>query len=147
MNYNFLAKIIDMNWFRQEPKGEKLDWTFRYDIENLPPKQMEQLLIFLFETLEMDVEDYEVRNAAELISTGESCVFKGKRIDLELLFRFLVCVTFSQYRIDSFLYHPPEMKFRELNEICVLIGLPKETVKKIHINWHSGIREKVFPVQ
>ena len=56
---------------------------------------MEQLLILLFETLEMDVEDSEVRNAAELISSGESHEVKGKRIDLELLFRFLVCVTFS----------------------------------------------------
>ena len=108
---------------------------------------MERLLILIFETLEMDVEDSEVKNAAELISTGDSHVVKEKRIDLESLFSFLVCATFSGYRIDSFLYHSPEMRFRELNEICLLIGLPKETVKKTHINWHSDIREKVFPVE
>jgi hypothetical protein len=147
MNYNFLANIIEKNWFQQEPEGENLDWTFRSDIENLPLNQMEQLLILHYETLEMDVEDSEVKNAAELISSGESHVVKGKRIDLELLFSFFVCITFSEYRIDSFLYHPQEMRFRELNEICLLIGLPKETAKKIHINWHSGIREKVFPVE
>ena len=56
---------------------------------------MERLLILIFETLEMDVEDSEVKNAAELISSGDSHVVKEKRIDLELLFSFLVCATFS----------------------------------------------------
>ena len=68
----------------------------------------------------------------------------GDTIDLNFICKVLICMTLSEYRIDSLLLHPAEMRFSEIKDLSLSIGLPEDTLKKIYFNWHSSIRKKIF---
>ena len=145
MRFDFLAKIINKNWFQTGDKPAAHEWTFDEDLRSLENEQLKQLVSLLFECIEIKIDDEKVKDITEVVKLGKSYILGDMTIDRELILKFLLCITFSQYRIDNLLLHPQEMRALELREICQSIGLPQDMVITIHSNWHSRvIQKKVF---
>jgi len=109
------------------------------------------LLFLLLECLDVRVNDEEFNNI--IISLKKDKTYKLKDvinkdiiINKDLLVKFLICITLSEYRIDDILLYPKEMRYQKLKEISEAIGLEQNMVLKIDSNWHGLIRQKVFPI-
>ena len=72
-------------------------------------------------------------------------IFEGKKISRDLIEKVLISMMLAEYRLDALLLHPPSMRFREIEEICVALGLDRHTLLRIVENWHEGIRQRIFP--
>ena len=150
-NLNFIAEIIKKNWFQETTKEYKHEQTFYEDIKDLNVSQLTELLFLLLECLDVRVNDEEFNNI--IISLKKDKTYKLKDvinkdiiINKDLLVKFLICITLSEYRIDDILLYPKEMRYQKLKEISEAIGLEQNMVLKIDSNWHGLIRQKVFPI-
>ena len=149
-NLSFIADIIRKNWFQKTTKEYKLKWTFHEDIKSLNDNQLTDLLHLLLECLDLRVNDEEFNNLIMSLKKDksyklENVINKDIIIDRDFLVKFLICVTFSEYRIDDILLYPKEMRYQKLKQLSETIGLEQDMVLKIDSNWHALIREKVFP--
>ncbi|MBW1612592.1 MAG: hypothetical protein JRJ57_01185 [Deltaproteobacteria bacterium] len=144
MRFDFLAKIINENWFQHVDQTAGAGWTFYEDLRNLKNEELKQLVFLLLECTGIKIENEKVKDVIEALKLGEPYIVGDMTIDKDMIFRFLVCITLSEYRIDNLLLHPSEMRSWELEEICQSIGLPKKMVTTIYFNWHSGLRKKVM---
>ena len=56
----------------------------------------------------------------------------------------MFAITMAEYRIDDILLHPPDMRLNEFDEIANAIGFDPDTIRKMHNNRHSKIRNRVL---
>ena len=145
MDFKFLAEIIDKNWFQHIDEEHSREWTFHDDLKNMSNHELKALVSILFECLEKKADnEKEIDIAITSIKTNEYYELNDLCLDFDLLYKFLVCITLSEYRIAALLLHPPEMRDREFKDISQSIGLAEGLVEQIYLNWHSGIGEKIF---
>lgn len=149
METNFIADIIKKNWCRERTDKYKYKWTFYEDIEGLNDNQLAELICLLLECIEVRVSDEEFKNIITSLKndeayTLEDIINKDIIINKDFLFKFLVCVTFSEHKIDDILLYPGEMRYRKLQEISKAIGVEQNMLSKIDSNWHNNVRDKIF---
>ena len=142
--FDFIANIIEKNWFQEKSEKHKPKWTFSEDIKRFTVKQMENLVRLIFDCLEIRIKDEEIKNIIEIINRQEDYQVDDFIINNDFIIKFLICITISEYKIDDILFYPPEMRFRALQEISDKIGLDQNIVRKIDFNWHNHLREKIF---
>ena len=117
--FDFLARLIKKNWFVSGDKPTDHKWTFQEDLEVLKPEELKQLVILLFQCLEIKIDDAKIKNIIEALKSRESYILGDITIDKSFMFNFLVCITFSEYRIYDLLGHPQDMRKEEFKEICL----------------------------
>jgi hypothetical protein len=144
MRYKFLANIIESNWFKHVDEEHHRQWSFEQDIKNLSRNQLKDLLILLLDCFGKKLETKEVDHIAESIEAGKAYLLDEFVIDTDLLFKFLVCVTLSEYRIGNLTLHPPEMRIKEFRQLAESIGLSEAEVRMIDSCWQEDLRKKVL---
>jgi hypothetical protein len=148
-NFKFIADIVKKNSFQKTTEDHEPGWTFYDDIENLDDSQLAELLHLLFESIEVRVSGEEFKNTIKSVKSNkvyklEDVINKDIIIDKDLLVKFLICITFSEYKLDDILLYPGEMHSRKLQEISEAIGVEYNFLLKIDSNWHSHVRKKIF---
>jgi len=144
MRLGFLADIIKRNWFQAGDNTTESSWTFTEDITELNIGELRKLLFVFFDCVEIKIENQKVYDIAASLKSGESYELDDLIINNNFMCKFLICITYSEYRINNLLLHPREMRFHEFKKLCRSIGLSYDMVKKIDRNWHAHMREKVF---
>jgi|LQYC01.1.fsa_nt_gi hypothetical protein len=132
MKIQKLSEIIDKNWFQDLSDGRERVWTFEDDLMSSSDKVLTELA-----DLYADFKGIENKcfSSKELLN--------GSKVDKSYLFKFLHCITLSEYRFDSLLYSR-ETRDKEIANYAIDIGLPLQEVIKIYQWWHSGARNKVY---
>jgi hypothetical protein len=148
-NLKFIADIIKKNSSEETTEEHEPGWTFYDDIENLDDSQLTELLRLLFESIEVRVSGEEFINIIQALKNNkvyklEYVIKKYIIIDKDLLVKFLICITFSEYKLDDILHYLGEMRHLRLQEISEAVGFERDLLLKIDSNWHSHVREKIF---
>jgi hypothetical protein len=146
-NLKFVVDIIKKNSFQKTAEEHEPGRTFYDDIEDLDDGQLAELLRLLFESIEVRMSGEEFNNVIKALKNNnvyklEDVIKKDIIIGKDLLVKFLICITFSEYRLDDILHYPGEMQYRRLQEIPEAVGVEHDFLLKIDSNWHSHVRKK-----
>ncbi len=158
MDYSYLIKIMNKNWFQQIDEKHQREWSFREDVEEMTDSQLKALVTLLIRSFESD-RSFESEKALDEIDK----ITKGLRmegylerdeyimnidleytINIDLIVKFLHCITLAEYQMDNILYYPHDLRSRAIDQISESVGLDAKTIRKIYVNWHSSIRNDVF---
>ncbi len=142
--YKFIAEIMSKYWFQKVTEKDGKVWIFDSEIESMTTEQLKDVIHLYLQCIDKGLSDEHIGKAAKFIDKVRYFIYDGITINRDILSRFLFAITLAEYRVNGILYHPPEMRLREFDEIANAIGFDSDTVRKIDDNWHSKIRKKVL---
>jgi hypothetical protein len=142
MSYKFLSDLLERAWDAHEKVP--LRSFFGKELKKLSQDDLRNLVSWWLKCFQIKAGADEVTSIAESVAKGHSVVIGDVAMKSDVLSRFLACISLAEYGKGDLTPHSQDLRFREIGEICKMVGLPEEKVLKIHSYWHQHLRQKVL---
>ena len=140
---SFIRLMIERIWFGQSG-GYKISES---DIGSLKESEVKALLNVIFECIAGEAIKLCDADLSKLcddyIEAGQCYAFR-ENINIEFLIKFLICLTFSEFRLSGVVLYPPNLRFDAVDQVAKASGLSRDMVLRIDNNWHTMVRETVW---
>lgn len=141
--YDFLKRILAKDW-QQGVGGNDAHDKYPF-AENIKHFSIDEWVCLL----ELYCECNNIKAHKRLDILAKNIIEERKpdstlNINQEVIIKFIKILSLSEFRIDDILLHPPQLRFKEFSHIAESIGVDPEMLRTVYLNWHDGIREKIY---
>lgn len=143
MSADFVLDIISKNWFQEVDPLRPRVWAFEESVATLSARELQVLVELYFDCFDLPLPSPpQLAEIVRAVQDEKEYSMRDLTISKAALARLLHAVTLSEYRLDSLLYHAPEVRAREVEQYAGEIGIEPDILRRIYLNWHRRVRDK-----
>ena len=136
-----IKNLIENRWKMADKETKKSFWE--KTISNLSQNQLIELVAFSLKCFDIKIVENKLIDIAQAIKEEKDFLLSSPIIDIELTINrevvsnILECAYISEYRIDSVIMLPPEMRQKKIQDIADSIGVEPGLIGKVDTQWRK----------